>query len=221
MHNATQLPSIATMGDTIVGNYDTITGRLIKEGTTLGDQEYMAKTIESMERSLRSSGATKNPKLAIKTGPKKKEKRSKYNKKAPSSRYASDIEPPDFVEEIKAQAAEEEAQFHQSWDEDGDEEVTNLLPAKEKKKIQFSNDFGRITLKVEDVLENKMAFGLIFAEEDDMIFVPKPGETLSFIDPDKNEHSVYFPDVLFTLPDGIKNIMIIFKQTLPEDELTN
>jgi hypothetical protein len=90
--------------------------------------------------------------------------------------------------------------------------VIKELPPKAK-KIYLYNAMGRIKLQVEDVLENEMAFCVIFSCEDDMIFIPKPGETLTMVSPDGNEHAVYFADTIFPWTDNVKQLMILFKAT--------
>lgn len=81
--------------------------------------------------------------------------------------------------------------------------------------VQFENDFGRIKAKLEKLVEQDLAFMLVFREEDDMVFEPKIGETLRFCTDRKIWHSVYYPGVTFDWPDSDKKFMILFK--MPEE----
>jgi hypothetical protein len=83
--------------------------------------------------------------------------------------------------------------------------------APKKKFIYLHNKLGKIKMSVESVLSCEMAFALVFANEDDMIFVPNPAETLNFVDTNGDTHTVYFSDTIFDWIDGDKKVMILFK----------
>ena len=80
-----------------------------------------------------------------------------------------------------------------------------------KRYVYLHNKMGKIKMAVEDVLECEMAFCLIFHDEESVIFTPNPAETLNFVDPSGNTHSVYYADTLFGWTDGVKRLMILFK----------
>ena len=81
-----------------------------------------------------------------------------------------------------------------------------------KKTIYLHNKLGKIRMQVEDVLDSEMAFALVFASDDDIVLTPQPGETLNFVDPQGDTYQVYFANTVFDWTDGIKRIMILFKQ---------
>lgn len=98
-----------------------------------------------------------------------------------------------------------------------DEQKTSVPPVEEKlQMIQFENDFGKMKAKVVHVIEQELAFMLIFKDEESMVFEPKVGESLTLHTPNKRRVDVYYPGVTFDSPDDSKKFMILFK--LPEEE---
>ena len=98
-----------------------------------------------------------------------------------------------------------------------DEHKTSAPPVEEKlQMIQFENDFGKMKAKVVHVIEQELAFMLIFKDEESMVFEPKVGESLVLHTPNKRRVDVYYPGVTFDSPDDGKKFMILFK--LPEEE---
>ena len=87
----------------------------------------------------------------------------------------------------------------------------------EHKTIFFQNDFGKIKMKVEEVVEHDLGFALIFSNEDDIVFEPKAGETLLFLDPSKHAHKVLYTGITFTWHNGEWCVMILVKAELPND----
>jgi hypothetical protein len=83
--------------------------------------------------------------------------------------------------------------------------------------VQFENSFGKIKAKVEYVVENELAFMLIFSNEDAMVFEPKIGETLLLYTPNKIKYEVYFPGVIFNSPEDSRRFMVLFKT--PNEEI--
>ena len=99
-----------------------------------------------------------------------------------------------------------------------DEEDKSFTPTVEEKLqvVQFENAFGKMKAKVIHVIEQELAFMLIFKDEDSMVFEPKVGETLVLHTPNKQRFDVYYPGVTFDSPDNSRKFMILFK--LPEEE---
>ena len=100
----------------------------------------------------------------------------------------------------------------------------NYMPKKivdsPKYGVTLLNDFGRISMKALDVYECPMAFGLLFENADAMSFVPKRGQhiTLEIKDIEtgaSHEHMVFFPDIIFTTPNGNK-LMVVLR--VPEED---
>jgi hypothetical protein len=82
--------------------------------------------------------------------------------------------------------------------------------------IQFENDFGKIKAKVLYVIEQELAFMLVFKDEDSLVFEPKIGEMLTLHIPQKKQYNVYYPGVTFDYPNDAKKFMILFK--VPNEE---
>lgn len=82
--------------------------------------------------------------------------------------------------------------------------------------VYFENSFGKIRCALENVIEHEQAFMLVFANEEEIVFEPKVGETLEFMF-NKTKHTVYYPGVIFDWTDQVKKVMILFK-TLNENE---
>ena len=80
--------------------------------------------------------------------------------------------------------------------------------------VIFENEFGKMRAKVENILDHPQAMLLIFSSDDDVVFEPKIGETLT-IYRNKTPQTVYYPGVIFDWTDNIKRAMILFKK---EDE---
>jgi hypothetical protein len=76
--------------------------------------------------------------------------------------------------------------------------------------IQFENQFGKIKAKVEQIIEEELAFLLVFSNEDMVVFEPKIGETLSLYTATKQKFEVYYPGVTFHYPPD-KRLMVLFK----------
>jgi hypothetical protein len=93
------------------------------------------------------------------------------------------------------------------------ESVSQEPPVK-LETIIFENEFGKMRAKVESILDHPQAMLLIFSSDDDVVFEPKIGETLT-VYRNKIPQSVYYPGVIFDWTDNIKRAMILFKK---EDE---
>lgn len=87
----------------------------------------------------------------------------------------------------------------------------------ERVKVIFSNDFGRIKMNVEKVIyAGDIGIGLIFANEDDIVFEPKNGETITLtIIP--NTYDVLYPGALFDLPYGERKLMVLYKTDVKDN----
>ena len=75
--------------------------------------------------------------------------------------------------------------------------------------VVFTNQFGKIKLSAEHVLIENNFVCLVFKSEDEMRFVPATGEVLKLSIPEKETIDVYFPNAVFTWPDGIKKLMVL------------
>lgn len=175
-------------GDYIVGRYSE-NGSIIKPGKLVGDSEE----IESLQKTIiEHSGRSGGRLLGTPDKPKKA--------KLPKSKLVKTSKP------IAKEDIAEESLFPMSFKEEPKQESP-------PKRIYLQNQMGRIKLVVEDILENDMAFCLVFKNDDDIVLVPKAGETLIMVDPEGEEHLVYFADALFTWTDRVKKLMILFKTT--------
>jgi hypothetical protein len=92
------------------------------------------------------------------------------------------------------------------------EEVSRVLET-----VQFENQFGKIKAKVEKVIEEELAFMLVFSNEDMVVFEPKIGETLNLYTPEKQKFAVYYPGVTFSYPPD-KRLMVLFKLPVETDD---
>lgn len=82
--------------------------------------------------------------------------------------------------------------------------------------VIFENGFGKMRAKVESVLEHPRAFLLVFSNDDEVVFEPKVGETLT-IYRYGTSYQVYYPGVIFDWTDGIKKAMILFKSNIENE----
>lgn len=76
--------------------------------------------------------------------------------------------------------------------------------------VQFENDFGKIKVRVEALVEHTQAYMLVFPDETSIIFEPKIGEILKFHTSYTSEE-VYYPGVIFNSPADSAQFMILFK----------
>jgi hypothetical protein len=171
-------------GDFIVGHYNDF-GAEIKPGKLHGDTEDVHDLQKMIiEHSARTGGIIHKTEVKIK--PTRGRKKSVPQKQSyPTEPIQTIIEPPPVLSIDSSR--------------------------KRKKSVYLFNALGKIKLNVEEVLESEMAYCLVFANEDDMIFVPKAGETLTFINNNGAEQSVYFANSIFTWVDQTKQLMILFK----------
>lgn len=238
-YNKNKLPDLVGAGDLIVGSYNS-NGMLIKERGVAADSSDTARLQKIFAESLTRAGATMlptAPKVKTKPVKAKQVKRIKASKTGPFSGGMPENEvrgvelvdgeaPPfNFFQEVIAPVDEEIITRKSPMDKAADivaledelEDLRAKRPQKAKKKVEFSNDFGKMRMQVEEVLECEMAYALVFANEDDIVFTPKPGQTLIFKNDRGVDSFVYYPDALFTLPDGSKKLMILFKSAATED----
>jgi hypothetical protein len=173
-------------GDYVVGRYSE-NGAKIKDGKLVGDSDEVAELKSMLSDHAKRTGGQP---LKSEVVPAKKvaKKKAKPSNIIPMPTMGFDEEPPfepepDYKPTIK----------------------------KSKKQISFLSQMGKIKMTIEDIIECEMAFCIIFSEEDDIIFSPKSGETLTMITPEGNEHQVYFSNTVFTWVDGTKQLMVLFK----------
>lgn len=193
-------------GDFVVGKYNEM-GSPIKPGKIHGDPEEIADLqMMIMEHGGRTGGRPlPAPSVTVKKDTKKSKKKTQ--------RYAVDAEPTKPLAESYNDyhppvGAREQLLLANTVEEPAFQQTA---PRVIKRKIAFHNQLGKIKMQVEDVLESDMAFCIVFTHEDDVIFTPKPGETLKMTDLNGVDHNVYFADSLFTWTDHTKQLMILFK----------
>lgn len=168
-----------------------VSGRKVRP---LADPEKIKEFQESLDRVATNQGGRV-------VGPKPTKKKTK--------KKITRNETPSLEQEIFAQQFETPIIDEPSYVEaEEEEEQPKVLKAK-KKKVEFKNGFGKMRVLVESILESEVALGLIFSSEDDIVFEPSVGESIHCTI-DYMEKLVYYPGVLFTLPDGVKKLMILF-----------
>lgn len=213
-YNKNKIPLESEFGDLIVGSYNSEGGAIRARGVA-GESDEINRIREMFERSAIHAGATKLPTAKTsKRVPKPKKPQAKQKTKPQTDSWPE--------HEVRG---EEIPVFNpKDWEGVDNERDTEESPVVKrdvpKKKVKFSNNFGKIKMSVEHVMECEIAYGLIFANDDDIIFTPKPGETLLFTNDAGFDSYAYYPDALFTLPDGDKKLMILFKsqQSNPNTE---
>lgn len=177
-------------GDYVVGSY-TESGTPIKKGKVVGDED----DVNSLQRMIEQHASRTGSKLPNAT-PTKKAKITKSKKIIePQEEYQPRLQE---VEEKKEQPI-----------------IVKTVP---KRPVQFHSNMGKIKMFVEDILECEIAFCLVFASEDDLIFIPNPGETLKMVTDNNNEYSVYYASSSFTWLDNSRKLMILFKSEDIQDE---
>jgi hypothetical protein len=192
-------------GDLVIGTSDpskgvySAEGKLIREGVEIvGSEEELEDLKTKMTRAALNTGGK-----IVKTSSSKGKKGKKPVK------YKSDKAK---VDSIKTQQSQSVDSYENPWDTY--QPVKDEEPALET--ISFENDFGKIKSKVENVIEQDLAFMLVFSNEDEVVFEPKVGETLKFFR-NRQSHLVYYPGVIFDWTDGVKKVMILFK-AIDQDE---
>lgn len=196
-----KLPTLAAPGDTIVGSYNQL-GENIKPTTIAGT----AEDIQEIRQTLVNYNQNMNG--AMQKTPTETKRKKSFKPKAKKQKTELLL-----YDEIWNQ---NDTTALPPYEPVTTSVVKEILPLyeeekKEQLRIQFSNSFGRIKMFVEAVLECPMALCLIFSSEDDIIFTPKPNETLTFIRENGIEFQVYYPDALFKWLDSEKYVMILFK----------
>lgn len=182
-------------GDVIVGRYDE-QGNLIKASVTVDDPDEIARKQE-MYANVRGAELLKPKKT-------KKGKPIKVAKRKRTVTDDDDIEP--LTPAVTARELEEEEPPHMP-----PKQLVKPTVLVKRKAVYLHNQMGKIKMHIESLLESAMAYCLVFADEDDVIFTPNAGETLNFTDPNGDTTSVYYADTLFDWTDGKKKLMILFK----------
>lgn len=179
------------VGDVVVGRYNDFGGR-IEDSKTIGDSEDLERIQKELSRHAEISGATlMKPPIPIKPG--------RYSDKKKPGKLL--ITKKDIKEAMQAKLTNDQAAVVASVKQE----------PKKKMTVYLHNALGKIKLSVEAVLESEMAYCLVFANDDDVIFVPNAGETLTFINTFNKEFPVYYTNTLFSWTDGIKQLMVLFK----------
>lgn len=180
-------------GDVVPGTYSE-DGRRLTSGATPDD----AATIQR-KRDLMASSATRGGGSILEIKTKKRGKAPKPLKAAKRNVVARNGDAAPLSPTITQAEV--------------DLEQTTISPITAGPTIVYlHNKLGKIKMKVEAVLENDMAYCLVFAHEDDVIITPNAGETLTFIDEHGDGHSVYYANTTFNWTDGCKQLMILFKR---------
>lgn len=180
-------------GDYVVGSYHE-NGNQIKPGKVQGDQDQ----ITDLQEMFASHGERMGGRLLTKATTKVTK-----SKKKPKKVVVEEDEEPEFKSLWEHVQAKKEG--------DSRSHSENEHP-RTKKFIYLFNKLGKIKLNVEEVLECEQAYCLVFRDEDDMIFTPNAGETLSMINLQGDEVTVYYANSLFTWTDGKKQLLILFKK---------
>jgi hypothetical protein len=185
-------------GDVIPGEYSA-EGKLLKPGKALHPENQ--KKIEAMyAMSAMMAGGVLLPDAQ------KKANKATKPKKAPKRNViARDDDPGPLNPTITQAELDREQDFIPA------ESVKANIPV-QKHAVYLHNALGKIKMQVEAVLDSEMAYCLVFSSEDDVIFIPNPGETLKFVDQRGDTNPVYYANTLFNWTDGYKKLMILFKQ---------
>jgi len=194
----TENPLLRT-GDLVIGFndpsksvYSKTGAKLSEDGVQLyGDEEDIEAKKELFVKSAKSQGAST---LVLEN---KKPKKVRAKSKVIARSY------PKVVEEVQPQKEE----YSESVD---------ILP--ELRTIQFENQFGKIKAKVEYLVEEDLAFMLVFSNDDMVVFEPKIGESLTLHTDNREKFEVYYPGVTFTYPAGEKKLMVLFKIPVENEE---
>jgi hypothetical protein len=198
---------IYRVGDIVVGSsdpgksvYSASGTRLIDDGVFLygSDAALAGQGKELINSAIRSGGIPLSVKKSENTTSVKKSSKKKLT--APSS-------PKQFSAENYL------AQFENFSSRT---EMGNYAKVDNSKTVQFENSFGRMKAKVEHIIEEELAYMLIFKDEDSVVFEPKIGETLTLHTPSKEQVAVYYPGVTFAAPESKNRMMILFKVPFEE-----
>lgn len=192
----------------VVGSFNDLGGE-VKPGSIVGNFGDTDKLKEVYEQHAGKQGELNTRTIVKNNKPGAKSKRGRPKKKAPSYNKPEKS----LFDEILNNASDLEHEPLEPVDTEYSDRNEYLKESEPENKIRvtFSNNFGSIRVKVAGIMDCPMAYGLIFSCEDDIIFIPKPAETLS-LTMNGVEQLVYYPDVLFSLPNSNKKIMILFKQ---------
>jgi hypothetical protein len=198
---------IYRVGDIVVGSsdpgksvYSASGTRIIDDGVSLygSDKALSAQGKELVNSAIRSGGVPVSVAKSNKSLTVKKTTKKKTVVKQPEQFSAAD-----YLAQFDVADAAERPSF-----------VTPVTAV--EKTIQFENSFGRMKAKVEYMLEQELAYMLVFKDEDSVVFEPKVGEILTLHTPDKEQVPVYYPGVMFDAPEGSRKMMILFK--VPSEE---
>lgn len=185
-------PGETRPGDYIVGKYSEM-GKEIKAGRLEGNEDEINAMKEMLsEHAGRSGGRSLITKSTVtKKAPAKKT----ATKKGPVPN-ATVYEEPDEPAPFYANIEQPKQSFNQN---------------NRKKYIYLYNKLGKIKLSIESLIECEQAYCVVFYNEDDLIFVPNPAETLTMVTPDGDEVLVYYANTLFTWTDHVKQLLVLFK----------
>jgi len=191
-------------GDLVVGGKSpdeavfSESGRKIADvtGAVAGTPQELASIQQRLTRISATAGGK-----ALEITPQTKVTRAKTQKTVKRQAKAAIVSP--FHEDIEAEN-EQIAKSSQQY-----REVAPQTP--QKLTVQLENDFGKMKLRVVAVLEQELAFALVFENEEDMVFEPKVGEYLTFYDENRQKHTVYYPGVTFDWTNSQEKVMILFR----------
>lgn len=173
-------------GDYIVGKYSEM-GTEIKAGKLEGDSDQIEEMQQMVEDHAKRTGGRE---IIVKTTTAKKV--AKKSKKVPA------------IQQVDEEAFE-------PFFEASEKPIIQNNTRTSKKYIYLYNKLGKIKLSIESLIECEQAYCVVFHTEDDLIFVPNAGETLTMVTPSGDEVSVYYANTLFTWTDNVKQLLILFK----------
>ena len=196
-----QEDSMFKLGDLVIGSNDpgksiyTATGAKINEGgvSVYGDEPGLNERRKAMVTSAVRSGG----KLLKTHNSERTTKKIKAKKKGQPQQETAESMIDSYIRTLQE---EEPSDF-----------LTTTMKEKAPITVQFENDFGKLKVKLEDLVEHEQAFMLVFKDEDSVLFEPKTGESLWFHTENTGTHVVYYPGVTFNWPDSSKRLMILFK----------
>lgn len=216
-----EIPNFAQAGDVVVGSYSPH-GSVTQKDTVVGIGSGAAEQLQRsmLAHAVRSGADTKTLKESLDTKKKAPAKKKRTQKKSATPVVLDDLDELISIQNLIDDPLPEDinAEYLESIiHESPPAEIIKPIHQQEieKLRVRMLTEFGQIRMQVEGVLECPMAIGLIFSNDDDIVFIPTAGQTLRLLLPNDDTYQVYYPDVLFDWTDTGKKLMILIKQ---EDE---
>jgi hypothetical protein len=198
--------SIFRLGDIVIGSSDPGKSVYSATGNKINDEGVFvygdASGLDERRKDLVTSAVRSGGKL-LKTHNSERTTKKIKSKKKMTSDSAAQMNIDEYVRYIQENESPASRQKEQPIE-------------KESVLVQFENDFGKIKVKIEHLVDHPQAFMLVFKDEDSVLFEPKVGESLS-LHTSLGSFVVYYPGVTFDWPDSSKRIMILFKVFVVEE----